>query len=72
MKHSTIIKTLGGAKVVADLLRKRGVAVADVTVRSWTLTGRTIPAKYWHHLAAIGAAKGKSVSFEALARAAAA
>lgn len=72
MKHSTIIKALGGAKVVADELRLRGVAVADVTVRSWTLAGRTIPAKYWVHIAAIAQDRGERVSFEALARAAAA
>lgn len=63
---------LGGAKAVADELRSRGVPVADVTVRSWTLSGRTIPAKYWIHIAAIGAQRGKVVSFEDLARDAAA
>jgi hypothetical protein len=72
MDHTDIIKTLGGAKVVADALRERGVIVADVTVRSWTLAGRLIPAKYWSHIAAIGRDQGHSVSFEALAQAAAA
>lgn len=72
MNHIDIIKGLGGAKVVADALRERGVIVADVTVRSWTLNGRTIPAKYWTHIAAIARDKGLSVSFEALAEQAAA
>ena len=63
---------LGGAKVVADALRARGVPVADVTVRSWTLTGRTIPAKYWYHIAAVASDMGQNVSFEELAQDAAA
>lgn len=72
MKHSDTIKALGGAKVVGDAIRARGVMVADVTVRSWSLEGRTIPSKYWAHLAAIATDQGKSVSFEELAEAAAA
>jgi len=72
MDHINIIKALGGAKVVADALRSRGLPVADVTVRSWTLSGRTIPAKYWTHIAAVAEDGGTSVSFEALAQAAAA
>lgn len=71
MDHIATIKTLGGAKAVADALRARGVPVADVTVRSWTLTGRVIPAKYWTHIAAVAADMGQEVSFEALAEAAA-
>lgn len=71
MDHIATIKALGGAKAVADALRARGVAVADVTVRSWTLSGRTIPGKYWAHIAAVAAEKGQHVSFEALAAAAA-
>lgn len=72
MDHIDTIKSLGGAKVVADALRARGVPVADVTVRSWTLAGRMIPAKYWAHIAAIAAEKGEAVSFAGLAEAAAA
>ena len=72
MDDLSIIGRLGGAKVVADALRARGVVVADVTVRSWTLAGRTIPAKYWVHIAAIADAAGAPVSFEALAQQAAA
>lgn len=67
MDHPNIIKQLGGAKALADALRERGIVVADVTVRSWTLTGRTIPAKYWKHIADVAAGSGISVSFEALA-----
>jgi len=63
---------LGGAKAVADALRSRGVPVADVTVRSWSLAGRRIPAKYWFHIASIAEEQGKAVSFEALAQDAAA
>jgi hypothetical protein len=68
MDHSTIIKALGGAKALGTKLRDRGVNVADVTVRSWTLEGRTIPAKYWAHIAALAAAEGQEVSLEALAQ----
>jgi len=67
-----IIKELGGAKVVADALRARGVVVADVTVRSWTLAGRSIPAKYWTHFIAIAADAGIAVPLEMLAEQAAA
>lgn len=67
MDHIATIKALGGAKTVADALRARGVIVADVTVRSWTHPGRAIPSKYWAHIAAIGQANGKPVSFDALA-----
>lgn len=72
MDHHKIIQDLGGAKALADELRARNVAVEDVTVRSWTLTGRTIPAKYWAHIADIAKGKGLKVSFEGLARAVAA
>lgn len=72
MNHIAVIKTLGGAKVLSDELTKRGVHVAPVTVRSWTLTGRMIPAKYWAHIAGIGRDKGVAVSFETLAKDAAA
>lgn len=67
-----IIHELGGAKCVAKAMRARSVDVADVTVRSWTLKGRSIPAKYWVHIAAIGAEQGKEVSYERLAQQAAA
>lgn len=72
MKHSTTIKALGGAKIVGQALRARQVDVADVTVRSWSLTGRTIPSKYWAHLAAIAKEMGTEISFELLAEGAAA
>lgn len=71
MDHHATIKELGGPKSLAKALRSRGVMVADVTVRSWTLAGRKIPAKYWTHIAAVAADQGKSVSFEALATTAA-
>lgn len=71
MQHH-LIRELGGAKQVGEGLRSRGVVVADVTVRSWTLPGRTIPAKYWSHIAALGDALGKAVSFESMARSVAA
>ena len=72
MDTPNIIHELGGAKVVADAIRARSVDVADVTVRSWPLRGRTIPAKYWIHIAAIAKAKGKRISLEQLAEQAAA
>lgn len=72
MDHVAIIKNLGGAKALAQALSARGVPVAPVTVRSWTLAGRMIPAKYWSHVAAIAQDHGLTVSFAALAEAAAA
>lgn len=72
MDHVTIIKDLGGAKVLAEEMTRRGVPVAPVTVRSWSLKGRMIPAKYWSHIALIAKDKAVDVSFEALAQAAAA
>jgi len=72
MDHPNIIQSLGGAKVVAERLRDRGVVVADVTVRSWTLAGRSIPAKYWAHIADIAKERGRSLSFEELAQSVAA
>lgn len=72
MDHIAIIKSLGGAKALSDDLAARGVPVAPVTVRSWKLAGRMIPAKYWTHVAAIAAEKGVEVSFENLAQQAAA
>ncbi|WP_375249519.1 hypothetical protein [Sphingomonas sp.] len=72
MNHVAIIKALGGAASVAAELRARGLIVADVTARSWTLADRSIPSKYWAHLVAVGSAKGVEVSFEQLARAVAA
>ncbi len=72
MDHIAIIKSLGGAKALSDELTERGTAVAPVTVRSWSLSGRMIPAKYWSHIAAIAADRGVEVSLEALAQQAAA
>jgi hypothetical protein len=72
MDHTAIIKALGGAKAVSDELAARGVMVAPVTVRSWSLAGRMIPAKYWSHIAAIASDRMIEVSFAALAEAAAA
>jgi len=68
MTQHDLIKAIGGAKHLAEKLRGRGVFVADVTVRSWTLAGRSIPAKYWSHVVAIAGETGVPVSFEALAR----
>lgn len=72
MDHVTIIEKLGGAKALSEEMTRRGSSVAPVTVRSWKLHGRMIPAKYWSRIAAIAADKGVDVSFEALARQAAA
>ena len=72
MNQIDLVRELGGAKSLANTLRSHGVIVADVTVRSWTLAGRAIPAKYWSHIATIAREAGHSVSFEALAQAVAA
>jgi len=71
MSEQTIIQRLGGAKEVGDRLRDRGVKVEDVTVRSWTLAGRAVPARYWTHIVAIAASKQVRLSIEAMAEAAA-
>ena len=71
MADMGIIKQLGAAKI-GRLLRERGVKVENVTVRSWNLPGRTIPAKYWVHIAKIAEEEGCTFSFEQQARAAAA
>jgi hypothetical protein len=68
MKKQHLIDRLGGAKAVGDALRDRGVDVKDVTVRSWTLANRTIPAKYWVHVAEIANTRGEPLSIEALAQ----
>ena len=71
MAEQGIIKQLGAAQLGRQL-RSRGLKVADVTVRSWNLPGRTIPAKYWVHIAEIAQETGHPLSVEQLARAAAA
>jgi len=68
MEKPHLIGTLGGAKAVGENLRARGVDVKDVTVRSWTLPGRSIPAKYWVHVAEIARERGVPFSFEAVAQ----
>lgn len=72
MDHIAIIDKLGGPKVLASEMTGRGVRVEPVTVRSWRLKGRMIPAKYWAHIAEIAAEKGVAVSFGSLAEAVAA
>lgn len=72
MDHTAFIKALGGAKKVSEALARRGIVVAPVTVRSWCLVGRMIPAKYWSDMAAIAEEQSIEISFAALAEAAAA
>lgn len=69
--HHDIIRKLGGAASVGSALRERGLKVEDVTVRSWSLAGRGIPAKYWIHISAIANERGEDFSLEAAAQAAA-
>lgn len=71
MTEQGIIKQLGAANI-GRKLRDRGLKVEDVTVRSWNLPGRTIPAKYWLHIAEIAREAGFPFSVEQFARAAAA
>jgi len=70
--HQETIRAMGGAKAVGDALRARGLQIEDVTVRSWTLANRTIPARYWVHIQAIAEQLGIPFSIEAAARAVAA
>jgi hypothetical protein len=68
MDHKSILDSLGGPHAVQAELVTRGVEVAQVTVRSWALPGRSIPAKYWAAIVAIAAAKERPVSYETLAQ----
>jgi len=70
--HQETIRALGGAKVVGDALRARGLQIEDVTVRSWTLAGRSIPARYWVHIREIANEQQVPFSIEDAARAVAA
>lgn len=66
MEHSALIQQVG-AHVLAQALRDLGIEVLDVTVRSWSLAGRSIPAKYWLHIVSICEALGVAVSVDQLA-----
>lgn len=67
MDHKDLIDALGGPHKLQVLLSERGVVIEQVTARSWTLAGKTIPAKYWLHVKAIADTLGVPVSFEQLA-----
>lgn len=69
MDHKTLISALGGPHRLHDLLLQHGVAVEQVTVRSWALPGRSIPAKYWLHVKTIADEIGVEASFEDMAKA---
>jgi hypothetical protein len=71
MVHKQLIADLGGACTVQGLLAVRGVHVKSVTVRSWCLDGRIIPAKYWIDIKAIADARDVALTFGQLASAAA-
>jgi hypothetical protein len=50
MDHKDILERLGGPHKVHAALAEIGVKIQVVTVRSWALAERSIPAKYWNHL----------------------
>ncbi len=68
MDHAQLIRDLGGGSVVGSWLRAHGIKVEDVTVRSWTHDGRSIPDGYWAHIKEMADEKVVSCSFEGLAR----
>jgi hypothetical protein len=68
MDHAQLIRDLGGGSVVGAWLRDRGIKVEDVTVRSWTHEGRSIPDGYWAHIKDMADEKAVPCSFEALAK----
>ena len=67
MHHKAILKALGGAHAVHAALTARGVTISPVAVRAWSLSGRTIPAKYWNHIREIGRASSVDISIDELA-----
>lgn len=67
MTHKAILDMLGGPHAVQTELAQRGVAVKQVTVRSWALPDRTIPAKYWSAIVDTAKAKDKPLTFAMLA-----
>lgn len=48
-------------------LEARKVSVKPVTVRSWALPGRSIPAKYWTPIVEIARERGVPASYDDLA-----
>lgn len=68
MNHAKFIKDLGGGAAVGRWLRAKGIAVQDVTVRSWCGEGRFIPDGYWIHLREMADERGIFCTIEALAR----
>jgi hypothetical protein len=68
MDHAQLIRDLGGGSAVGGWLRARGIKVEDVTVRSWTHDGRSIPDGYWAHIKTLADEKGIACSFEDLAK----
>lgn len=71
INHHKLIGDLGGPHALGDALRNRGIDVKNVTVRSWTLPGRVIPAKYWLHILAIAGERSVPCSVDDLVTAAA-
>jgi DNA-binding transcriptional regulator YdaS (Cro superfamily) len=67
MDHKQLLKDLGGEHAVHAALEARHIAITPVAVRAWALGARSIPAKYWAHIADIASGLGKTVSFEELA-----
>lgn len=67
MDHKQLLIDLGGPHAVHAALVAKGINLTPVSVRAWALPGRTIPAKYWAHIADLASDKGVNVSFEDLA-----
>lgn len=72
MDHKALLDSLGGPHLVQSELAKRGVKVKPVTVRSWALPNRTIPAKYWVPIVAIARTRNVDLTFDRLAESVAA
>ena len=61
--HARVIKELGGASHLAEVL-----GVSEVAASTWARPGRRIPAKFWHRIAALSEATQSRVTIDVLAR----
>lgn len=68
MTVSQIIKSLGGATVLADGIGLPGEGIGALRVRAWSQRG-AIPGAYWAAISAFSKEAGHGVTLEVLAAA---
>jgi hypothetical protein len=71
MDHKDIIMALGGPHKLHARLAETGINIQVVTVRSWALAERTIPAKYWSDIKSIAESLDVQITTDMLAAGAA-